>query len=61
MKASKRHDLTPSQAQVLSEIEQRRRVVNNEWNVAVTLVGLDPAKVVGGDLNDDPHFMVADE
>jgi hypothetical protein len=56
-----RHELNASQAQVLAEIEQRRRAVQKEWEVAVTLVGLDPAKVIGGELLKDPHLLVADE
>jgi hypothetical protein len=56
-----RHELNASQAQVLAEIEQRRRAVQKEWEVAVTLVGLDPAKVIGGELLKDPHLVVADE
>lgn len=57
----RRHDLTPSQAQVLAGIEQRRRIAVNEWNVALQLVGLEPANVVGGNLADDPHFIVKDD
>jgi hypothetical protein len=56
-----RHELNASQAQVLAEIEQRRRAVQKEWEVAVMLVGLDPAKVIGGELLKDPHLLVADE
>jgi hypothetical protein len=59
--AARRHDLNPSQAQLLAEIEQRRRVAVNEWDKSVLLVGLDPAKIVGGNLADDPHFMVKDD
>jgi hypothetical protein len=55
---TRRHDLTASQAQLLAEIEQRRRNAVNEWNVALQLVGLDPAQIVGGNLADDPHFIV---
>jgi hypothetical protein len=56
-----RHDLTRSQAQVLSEIEQRRRLIINEWNKAVMLVGLNPDDITGGDLDSDPHFIVKDD
>lgn len=56
--ATKRHDLTPAQAQLLGEIEQRRRVAVREWEVALTLVGIDPAAIVGGDLATDPHLIV---
>lgn len=57
----RRHDLTPAQAQLLLEIEQRRRVAIAEWDMAVKLVGLDPEKVVGGNLTpEDPHFMVSE-
>lgn len=56
----RRVELTKSQAQVLADIELRKRAVLNEWNVAVTLVGLDPAKIAGGNLNDDPHLIVSD-
>lgn len=55
---TKRHDLTPSQAQVLAEIEQRRRIAVLEWNRALQLVGIEPEKIVGGNLADDPHFVV---
>lgn len=55
-----RHELTASQAQVLAEIEQRRRAVQKEWEMALMLVGLDPAKVTGGELIRDPHLMVAE-
>ena len=61
MSETKRHDLTRSQAQVLAEIEQRRRIAVNEWNVALKLVGLEPEKVVGGNLADDPHFLVKED
>jgi hypothetical protein len=57
---TKRHVLTASQAQVLAEIEMRKRAVKKEWDVAVTLVGLDPAKVVGGELIKEPHLLVAE-
>lgn len=57
----KRYDLTPSQAQLLAEIEQRRRIAVAEWNRSLMLVGLDPAKIVGGNLNDDPHFLVIED
>lgn len=57
----KRHELNPAQAQALAEIEQRRRAVQREWELAVTLVGLDPAKVVGGELVKDPHLLLADD
>lgn len=56
----KRHELTKSQAQMLAEIERRRRAAVLEWNRAITLVGLDPTKIVGGNLDADPHFMVED-
>jgi hypothetical protein len=56
-----KHALNASQAQVLAEIEMRRRAVQKEWEVAVMLVGLDPAKVIGGELIKDPHLLVADE
>lgn len=56
-----RHNLTRSQAQVLAEIEQRRRLVVNEWNKAVMLVGIDPDSIIGGDLDMDPHFIVKDD
>lgn len=59
--AAIRHELTPSQAQLLAEIEQRKRLVNNEWNVAIMLVGLDAAKIVGGNLDKDPHLLVSDD
>jgi hypothetical protein len=57
----RRHVLTASQAQLLAEIEVRKQAVLKEWNVAITLVGLDPAKVVGGELISDPHLLVEDE
>lgn len=55
---TRRHDLTPSQAQALAEIEQRKRTAVNDWRVALRFVGIDPAKIVGGNLADDPHFIV---
>lgn len=55
---AKRHELTKSQAQLLAEIEARRRQAVSEWNVALMLVGLTPDEIVGGNLADDPHFMV---
>lgn len=61
LNGTRRHDLTYSQAQVLAEIEQRRRVAVKEWHVALTLVGLEPEKIVGGNLADDPHFIVKDD
>lgn len=54
----RRHDLTAMQAQRLSQIELKRRAIIKEWNAAVELVGLDPVKIVGGNLNDDPHLLV---
>ena len=56
-----RIELTRSQAQLLAEIEVRRRTVMREWHVAVTLVGLDPEKIVGGNLAEDPHFLVRED
>jgi hypothetical protein len=56
----KRHELTKSQAQLLAEIEVRKQSAAKEWNVAIMLVGLDPAKVVGGELISDPHLLVED-
>lgn len=55
---TRRHDLTPSQAEALAEIEQRKRTAVNDWRVALRFVGIDPAKIVGGNLADDPHFIV---
>lgn len=59
-KPAKRHELTAAQAQLLADIEQRRRVAVTEWDVALRLAGFDPTKIVGGNLADDPHFMVKD-
>ena len=56
----RRHPLTPGQAQLLAEIEMRRREAVREWDRALQLVGIDPASIVGGNLSDDPHFMVSD-
>ena len=58
---TRRHDLTASQAQILAEIEARRRAAVREWTVAIRLAGLDPEKIVGGNLADDPHFLVRDD
>ena len=58
MGESRRLDLTPAQAQLLAEIETRRRAAQKEWAMAVTLVGVDPRAITGGNLADDPHLMV---
>jgi LPS sulfotransferase NodH len=58
---TRRHELTKSQAQLLAEIEARRRAVVREWDVALALVGIDPSKIVGGNLDKDPHFIVSDD
>lgn len=54
----KRHDLSRAQAQALHEVDARLRRAMHEWNTAVTLVGLDPASVRGGELVNDPHLLV---
>jgi hypothetical protein len=56
-----RHNLNPSQAQLLGEIEIRLQAVKREREVALTLIGVDPAKVVGGDLVKEPHLLIEDE
>ena len=56
-----RHDLNASQAQVLAEIELRLQAVKKEREMALTLVGVDPASVVGGNLVNDPHLLLADD
>lgn len=57
----RRHKLTQSQAQVFAEIGARKLQVEKEWNLALTLAGLEPSKVVRGDLRpEDPHFLVRD-
>jgi hypothetical protein len=56
---TRRHELTRSQAQALAEIAQRKLAAEKEWALALTLAGLDPSRVVHGDLTEaDPHFMV---
>ncbi len=57
--STRKHELTPSQAQLFMEVEQRRRNAEKEWAMAITLAGLDPKQIVSGDLGpDDPHFIV---
>lgn len=55
---TRRHDLTPSQAQALSEIAARKQAVEREWDLALKIAGFEPGQVAGGNLADDPHFMV---
>lgn len=55
-----RHDLSPEQAKVLREINARVELAKKEMRTAYILVGVDPAKVAGGDLGENPHIMLAD-
>lgn len=57
----RRVDLNPSQAQALAQIAHRKAAVEKEWAVALTLVGIEPDSVAGGNLDDDPHFMVRED
>jgi hypothetical protein len=61
----RRHELAPAQAQVLIPIEMGLREAialleqrTRERSGALILLGLDPDKVVGGELGDDPHLLV---
>lgn len=37
------------------------QAVKREREVALTLIGVNPAKVTGGDLVKDPHLLLEDE
>lgn len=59
MSDTRRHDLTPAQAQAFAEIEAAKRRAALEWSRACLFAGVDPAGIVGGNLRpDDPHFIV---
>lgn len=54
----RRVDLSKDQAAILTDLYARKRALEADFNNAIRLVGVDPAKVVGGNLTEDPHLVV---
>lgn len=53
-----RIELSKDQAAILSDLYARKRALESDFNNAIRLVGIDPAKIVGGNLAEDPHLIV---
>lgn len=58
---TRRIELTSSQAQELADIYRRKQHLEREWSIALKMIGTDPASIVAGNLDDDPHLMVEDD
>ena len=58
--AERRIELNEFQAKVLSRVWAQKREADAKWLEAMGLLGIDPAKIVSGHLEEDPHLKVTD-
>lgn len=56
-----KHHLTSKQVEVLRPIYERMKQAEQNWQVALILLGLEDSEIVGGDLDTgEPYLEVAE-